>query len=120
MKGKGSILRAPWAVFVLILGAASLGGCVVYEPYPGYYAGGSNFDAAWNAALGGVQDAGVQVSSADPATGLIRGSANGGEVVVAVSRQVDGSVRVNFDAKGPAQRELADRFSRAYDRRMGR
>jgi hypothetical protein len=112
---------ARWAILASILGTAALAGCVVYEPYPGYYyPGGSNFDAAWNAALGGVQDAGVQVASADPATGLIRGSANGGDVLVTVARQADGSVRVQFDAKGPAQRDLAERFSRAYDRRMGR
>jgi len=107
-------------VLVAVLAAGPLAGCVVYEPYPGYYHGGSNFDRAWNAALGGVQDAGVQVASAEPSTGLIRGSADGGDVVVTVARQADGSVRVHFDAKGPAQRELADRFSRAYDRRMGR
>ena len=116
--------RAPWVILAVILGAAPLAGCVVYEPYPGYYPGyypgGSNFDRAWNAALGGVQDAGVQVAAAEPSTGLIRGTADGGDVVVTVVRQADGSVRVHFDAKGPAQQVLADRFSRAYDRRMGR
>jgi hypothetical protein len=105
---------------LLALACGPLAGCVVYEPYPGYYYGGSNFDRAWNAALGGVQDAGVQVSSAEPSTGVIRGTADGGDVVVAVARQADGSVRVHFDARGPAQRDLADRFSRAYERRMGR
>ena len=105
---------------VLALSCSSLPGCVVYEPYPGYYAGGTNFDAAWNAALGAVQDAGMQVQSSDPSTGVIRGASNAGDAVVTVARQADGSVRVQFDAKGPAQRDLADRFSRAYDRRMGR
>jgi len=78
--------------------------------------------SAWNAALGGVQDAGVQVTSAEPSSGLIRGNKDGIEVVVAVARQADGSVRVQFDSKGPTQQDpgLADRFSRAYDRRMGR
>ena len=112
--------RVHWAILALILGSGTLAGCVVYGPYPGYYYGGSNFDQAWSAALGGVQDAGVQVTSAEPSTGLIRGVADGGDVLVTVARQADGSVRVQFDAKGPAQRELADRFSRAYDRRMGR
>ncbi len=116
--------RTRWAILALILGAAPLAGCVVYEPYPGYYyyPGGTNFDRAWNAALGGVQDAGVQVSSSDPATGLIRGSKDGIGVIVTVARQADGSVRVQFDAKGATQQDpgLADRFSRAYDRRMGR
>jgi hypothetical protein len=37
-------------------------------------------------------------------------------------RQADASVRVQFDAKGPTEQDpgLADRFSQAYDRRMGR
>jgi len=97
-----------------------LAGCVVYEPYP--YPGGSNFDRAWSAALGGAQDAGVTVSSAEPSSGMIRGSKDGIDVFVGVVRQADGSVRVQFDAKGPTQNDpgLADRFSRAYDRRMGR
>ena len=112
--------RARWAIFAALLGSAMLTGCVVYEPVPAFYPGGSNFDRAWSAALGGVQDAGVQVASADPSTGLIRGLADGGDVVVTVARQADGSVRVQLDAKGPAQRDLADRFSRAYERRMGR
>ena len=108
---------------VAILAYASLAGCVVYEPVPAYYPGGSNFDRAWSAALGGVQDAGVQVASAEPSTGLIRGSKEGIDVTVMVARQADGSVRVQFDAKGPVQQRdpsLSNRFSQAYDRRMGR
>ena len=51
----------------------------------------ANFDRAWHAAL-------------------------------VVARQADGSVRVQFDAKGQTQRDpgLSQRFSQAYDRRMGR
>jgi hypothetical protein len=114
--------KARRILLALILGIATLAGCVVYEPVPGYYPGGSNFDRAWNAALGGAQDAGVQVASAEPSTGLIRGSKDGIDVVVTVARQADGSVRVQFDTKGQTQRDpgLSDRFSRAYDRRMGR
>jgi hypothetical protein len=107
------------------LGTAALAGCVVYEPVPAYsthYPGGSNFDRAWNAALGGAQDAGVQVKSTDAANGLIYGSRNGTEVFVTVARQHDGTVRVQFNSKGPKQDdpELAQRFSRAFDQRMGR
>ena len=109
-------------VLALGVGIAPLAGCVVYEPVPGYYPGGSNFDRAWSAALGGAQDAGVQVTSADPGAGLIRGTKDGIDVVVVVARQADGSVRVQFDAKGPTERDpgLGNRFSNAYDRRMGR
>ena len=113
--------RACCLVLAASLGAVLASGCVVYEPYPGYYAG-SNFDRAWNAAVGGAQDAGVQVASAEPSTGLIRGTKDGIDVIVTVARQADGSVRVQFDAKGPTQQDpgLSERFSRAYDRRMGR
>ena len=101
---------------------ASLAGCVVYEPYPGYYSGASSFDRAWSASLSGAQDAGVRVISADPVSGLIRGGKDGIDVVVTVARQANGSVVVQFDAKGPTQNDpgLSERFSRAYDARMGR
>ena len=116
------MLRTICVILAFSLGSVPLAGCVVYEPVPVYPAAPSNFDRAWNAALGGVQDAGVQVTSAEPATGLIRGAKDGIDVTVVVGRQADGSVRVQFDAKGPTQRDpgLADRFSRAYERRMGR
>ena len=113
--------RANCIILAAILGSAPLAGCVVYEPVPAYYPGGTNFDRAWNAALGGVQDAGVKVTTSDSAAGLIRGWKDGIEVVVSVARQADGSVRVQFNALGLAQQDpgLGERFSRAYDRRMG-
>src|SRR6187549_2744587 len=117
------MLRLPHLTFALAILGALPSGCVVYEPYPGYYQpGGNNFDRAWSAALGGAQDAGVQVTSAEPSSGLIRGGKDGINVTVIVARQADGSVRVQFDSKGSTQNDpgLADRFSRAYDRRMGR
>jgi hypothetical protein len=115
------MLRTLRIILAFSLGSLPLAACVVYEPVvvPGAPA---SFDRSWNAALGGVQDAGVQVTSSDPTTGLIRGTKDGIDVTVVVARQADGSVRVQFDAKGPTQRDpgLSDRFSRAYDRRMGR
>jgi len=62
------------------------------------------------------------VTSADPNTGLIRGTRGGIDVTVVVARQADGSVRVQFDSKGQTQQDpgLAERFSQAYERRMGR
>jgi hypothetical protein len=108
-------------IFASCMVCAPLAGCVVYEPYPGYYMA-PNFERAWSAALGGSQDAGVRVTSADEVAGLIRGAKDGIDVVVTVARQADGSVRVKFDATGSTQNDpgLAERFSRAYDRRMGR
>ena len=112
--------RALRAGLTLVLASLLLAGCVVYQPVPA--PGPSNFDRAWSAAVGGAQDAGVQVASADSSTGLIRGTKDGIDVTVVVARQGDGSVRVQFDAKGPTQRDpgLSNRFSQAYDRRMGR
>jgi hypothetical protein len=111
-----------WASLAACVGSVLLAGCV-YEPYPGYYyTTTNNFDRAWSAALGGAQDVGVQVGSAERENGLIRGAKGEIRVQISVVRQADGSVRVQFDAKGPTQDDpgLADRFSKAYDRRMGR
>ena len=113
------MLRIPWLILALVFG---LGGCVYYEPVPAYPAAPSNYDRAWNAALGAVQDAGVQVNVSDPAIGIIRGTRDGIEVTVSVMRQPDRSVRVQFDTRGATERDpgLSNRFSQAYDRRMGR
>lgn len=122
--------RMPRVPCLLIaLAAALLAGCAADEPPPPpppqpvpYYVPQSTYDRAWNAALGAVQDAGVQLKSVDRATGLIRGSKDGIDVTVSVVRQADGTTRVQFDSKGPTERDtgLANRFSQAYDRRMGR
>ena len=98
-----------------------LAACVVEQPVP-VPAGPSKYDRAWNAALGGVQDAGVKISSAEPGNGTIRGTKDGIAVTVVVSRQPDGSVQVRFDSKGPTENDpkLPERFSQAYERRMGR
>jgi hypothetical protein len=106
--------------FSLALAAAALGGCVVYEPVP-YYGSPSTYDRAWNAALGAVHEVGVQVTAADSGSGMIRGTKDGNDVTVSVLRQADGSTRVQFDAKG-SERDpgLGNRFSQAYERRMGR
>lgn len=101
----------------LLVAASITAACVAYAPYLG-----SNYDRAWSAALGGVQDAGVTVTQTSPENGFIRGFRNGIEVTITVVRQADGSVRVQFDSKGDMRNDpqLSDRFSQAYDRRMGR
>jgi hypothetical protein len=100
-----------------------LAGC--YYPYPAPYTTTSvpaSFDRSWDAALGAAADAGIQISSADQASGRITGSKAGAQVVILLVRQVDGSLQVSFNA--PDSREtnpaLADRWSASYNRRMGR
>jgi hypothetical protein len=113
--------RILFIIVSAMLASLPLASCYVYDPMvvPGQPA---SFERSWNAALGGVQDAGVKVTSADRSTGIIRGNREGIDVTVAVVRQADGSVRVQFDSKGPPQQDpgLSDRFSQAYERRMGR
>ncbi|MDQ8021831.1 MAG: hypothetical protein REI94_08335 [Moraxellaceae bacterium] len=99
----------------LLLASLSLAACVVYEPVP--VSAPSQYDRVWSAALGAMQDAGVSVSSADPASGRIRGSRNGVPAAVDVLRQADGSVQVRFDSKDA---QLAELFKQTYARRMGR
>ena len=113
--------RTLLAAALLVTAGALLPGCVVYEPYPGY-AGPATYDRAWNAALGALQDAGVQVTAAETGSGVIRGTRSGIDVVVTVMREASGQTRVQFDARGPTDRDpgLANRFSQAYERRMGR
>jgi hypothetical protein len=110
------------SLFVLLL-SIGLPGCTYYEPVPVYAPGPSKFDRAWDAALGAAKDVGVDIASADRATGVIQGSIDGSAVTISVWRQADGSVRVEINARssvaGP-DAALADRLSRAYDRRMGR
>jgi len=107
-----------WAA---LIAAANLplAGCVYY-PAPYYYA--SSYDRAWSASAGAVRDAGVQVTSEEYGAGLITGTTNGIAVTVSVARLQDGRVQVKFDAKGPTERDptLSERFSQAYERRMGR
>ena len=114
-------MRYPVAILAALL--ACLPGCVVYETPSGYYVNTypSTFDRAWDAALGALQDVGVQVTSADRASGIARGSKGAVAVTVSVLRQADGTTRVQFDAKASQNDPtLAQAFSSAYDRRMGR
>jgi hypothetical protein len=114
--------RALRLLLGVILWSAPLAGCVVYEPVPAPAPSPSTYDRAWSAAVGGLQDAGVQVTSADNATGVIRGQRDGINATVVVARQADGSVRVQLDTSGQTQRDpdLHNRFTQAYNRRMGR
>jgi hypothetical protein len=105
-----------------LFASALLAGCVAYPygvptaPIP------ASFDRSWDAALGAAADAGVQVSSADRASGRITGSKAGAAVTILLQPQPDGSLQVSFSA--PDAREsnptLQERWLSGYNRRMGR
>lgn len=109
----------------LVAAAALVAGCVV-APYPyGYPTSGpapANFDRSWDAALGAANDAGVQVTNADRSTGRITGSKAGAPVTIELRPQADYSLQVSFSA--PTSKEtnptLGERWTAAYNRRMGR
>jgi len=98
-------------------------GCVV-APYPYGYPTTSpaSFDRSWDAALGAAADAGVQVASADRATGRITGSKAGAAVTIELRPQSDNSLAVSFSAPDSkeANPTLNERWLAAYNRRMGR
>ena len=108
--------------FILTACLALLSACVVYEPVPTPAPAPTTFDRSWNAAVAAVQDEGVRIASEDRAGGVIRGLRGEQEVTINVRTQADGNVRVEISARGPKGSDpgLADRISRAYDRRMGR
>jgi len=105
-----------------LFAGALIAGCAAYPygvptaPIP------ASFDRSWDAALGAAADAGVQVSSADRASGRITGSKAGAAVTILLQPRPDGSLRVSFDA--PTSREtnptLDERWLSSYNRRMGR
>ena len=115
--GRGALLT------LLVILTALVGGCVVYEPVPVPSSSyGSSYDRVWNSALGAAEDAGVKITSADRATGTIRGVTPSSDVTILVISQADGRTRVEFSSKGPkgADAGLNERFTSYYNRRMGR
>ena len=110
------------SILIGLLAALPLAGCVVYEPVGYTTTRPASFDRSWNAALDAAQDVGIGVTQADRASGRIYGRHGGVDVFIAVLRQPDGSLRVQFDAKnlGAQDLYLDQRFTQAYDRRMGR
>jgi len=90
--------------------------------FPGAPAGPPKFDRSWDAALGAAADVGVQVTSADSASGQIAGSKAGADVAMTVQRQADETVQVSFDAPNATEvnPNLNERWLASYQRRMGR
>jgi hypothetical protein len=107
---------------LMVVLTALLAGCVVYEPVYVPSSSGSSYDRVWNSALGAAEDAGVKITSADRATGTIRGVTSSSEVTILVISQADGKTRVEFSSKGPKGTDagLNERFTDFYNRRMGR
>ncbi|MEJ8850858.1 hypothetical protein [Variovorax rhizosphaerae] len=111
-----AVARALWCA-----GALALGGCAYY-PYPvaAPVAAPANYDRSFSAAAGAMRDQGLSISVEDRGSGTIVGSPGAGTVTATISRQGDGSVRVQFDAAGLRDPGLLQQVSRSYDARMGR
>ncbi|MGB2904645.1 MAG: hypothetical protein WBJ68_17455 [Candidatus Dechloromonas phosphoritropha] len=114
--------KAVLCVLTCLLATLPLAGCVVYEPVGYTTTQPASFDRSWNAALDAAQDIGIAVAEANRASGRIYGRHAGADVFIAVLPQPDGSLRVQFDAKNldPQDQNLDQRFTQAYNRRMGR
>ena len=93
-----------------------------YYPTPYGYATPASFDRSWEAAVGALADNGLAITSQDRDSGAVSGRRGAIDVVANVRSQSDGSVRVEFTARGDIKQDpgLVDRVSAAYDRRMGR
>ncbi len=107
-----------------LFACACLASCVAYPyPYePQTVMVPASFDRSWDAALGAAADSGIQVTSADRASGRILGTKAGAAVTITIEQQSGGNLRVGFSA--PDAREsnptLNDRWLANYSRRMGR
>jgi hypothetical protein len=120
-EGRVAAMRAA-ATLWLAVGAALLGGCVVYEPVPAGYSQPASFDRSWNAAVGAMREQGVTITQEDRGAGIVRGTRGGINVTGSVRPQADGTVRVQFDTGGAtaADPTLIDRITRSYQAYMGR
>jgi hypothetical protein len=120
-RGRATAMRAA-ATLWLAVGAALLGGCVVYEPVPAGYSQPASFDRSWSAAVGAMREQGVTITQEDRGAGIVRGTRGGINVTGSVRPQADGTVRVQFDTSGAtaADPTLIDRITRSYQAYMGR
>jgi hypothetical protein len=109
------------ALMLIIAAALVFAGCYYYSPPP-YSPTPSSFDRSWEAARGAAYDEGLRIVNEDRSRGMITAVRGDQEITINVFTQADGRVRVEITARGPQGSEpgLADRVSRAYDRRMGR
>lgn len=115
-------LRSTCITAAMCLAAAALPGCTYYAPAPYAVSTPASFDRSWDAAVGAMADNGVGITAQDRSAGTVTGRRGGIEIVTQVRSQADGSVRVEFNARGNTaeDRGLIERISASYDRRMGR
>src|SRR3974377_2021066 len=84
-----------------VLGLFALAGCYYGPTYvPVQSSKPASFDASWQAARGAAYDEGVNVTSEDRASGVIRGDKGAFAVLITVAQQANGSVRVEFSVTG--------------------
>ena len=97
-------------------------GCASYWEEPQPVLVPSKYERSFDAALAAASDVGVQIQSADRAAGQILGTKAGAQVIIALLRQPDGSVRLEFSAPGSTETnpKLGESWLSAYQRRMGR
>ncbi|NOQ63818.1 MAG: hypothetical protein GQ582_04845 [Methyloprofundus sp.] len=112
-------------ILMIAVTAILLTGCqAAYYP-PAYtvaQASPSKFDRSWSAVNGAFADQGVKITYQDYNTGVIQGTANGVNVSASLSRQANGSVRVQFNKTGNSQQApmMMQGITNSYNRRMGR
>jgi len=108
-----------WSLVIALI--LSLAACY-YEPYvvsPGSTVG-QRFDRAWAAAGGAMYDQGLNITTQDRQTGVIRGERGGIVITVTIQALADGNVQVKFNQTGATSQDpyLVNRVSDSYDRRM--
>ena len=112
------------SVALLMLVVVSVGGCVVYDTYPySQPTTQQRFDRSWAAASGAMADQGINVTSQDRGSGVIRGTSGTTLVTASVTTLADGSIQVKFDSTAPSGGDssgLSQRLYQSYERRMGR
>jgi hypothetical protein len=91
-------------------------------PQPQPVKGTAKYYRAFEAAQAAAKDVGVEVRSSDRESGRITGSKDGGEVMIWLQWQPDGSTKIEFTASGAPETSptLKEKWYSAYQRRMGR
>ena len=108
---------------ITLLAAVLLSACY-YGPYPteAVSVPVNTYEQSWSAAVNGAQDAGVRITNADRASGVIRGVKPPMDVTITVLGMAEGRTQVSINVKGAPQEEgaLTRQITDAYNRRMGR